>query len=485
VSGLLPDDELSTSSATELMVRLNTGAVSSVELVDHFLDRIARIDDAVHAYVVVDAEGARAAAKEADRRRSAGDEVGPLEGLPVTIKDCFTIAGLPVTAGLESRLDEPCSDDAPAVAALRRAGAVILGTTSTPTMLADIQTYNPIVGRTNNPWDATRSPGGSSGGSAAAIAAGMAPLALGSDLSGSIRVPAAWCGITGLKPSFGVISKRGHIPGRAGPYALPDVSVAGPMGRTVADLVLALDALAGPEQEMATAWRLELPPARALDARDLRIGVWRDDPACRVGSEVAAAFARLEGALRDDGCTLADVQPAGGLAPLLDPFAAATTGEITANYPLEEWAALVADVDPADPMAADFGARIHAQAHRLWVVHEAERQAVQATFAELFRSVDAIICPVTPGPAILHDTDRPGSERTFELDGVQRPYGDLTRWCAIGTVAAVPSAVVPIGVTDTGLPVAVQVIGPFLEDRTALSVAALVERLTAPAETPA
>ncbi|QXC60732.1 hypothetical protein KSP35_20800 [Aquihabitans sp. G128] len=455
---MIPIGGTSAATASALVALLRTGSVSSSEMVEQVLARIAALDPSLHAFVTVDAVGARRQAQAADEAFAARRRLGPLHGLPVTVKDSFLVEGLPTTAGVAERKDAIGAADAPAVAALRRAGAVIVGLTSTPVLCGDIQTHNPLVGRTDNPWDAARSAGGSSGGSAAAVAAGLVPLALGSDLSGSIRIPAAWCGVAGLKPSHGIVSKRGHVPEGAGDLPTVDVSVAGPIGRCVDDLVLALDVLAGAEPEDAVAWRLHLPPPRATDPRNLRALVWWDDAACPVSDDVLAAVDRVAQALDGASATVTVEKVPGGLQRFVDVFDAVTQGEITGNTP----------ADPADPSPL---------AHQGWKADEAARQALQVELAARFEDHDVIICPATPVPAILHDTERPVEDRWFEVDGRDEPYDHLSRWSSIATVGKAPAVVLPVASTVGGLPIAVQVIGPYLGDRTALAAAGMVERL--------
>jgi len=252
--------------------------LSSREVLDEYLARVERLNPPLNAVVTLDADAARAAADAADAAVARGDAVGPLHGVPMTIKDTYETAWMRTTCGLEA-WDHVPERDAEAVRRLRGAGAVIFGKTNTPTLAGDWQTFNPIFGTTNNPWDTTRTTGGSSGGSAAAVATGMTALELGSDIAGSIRVPSNWCGTCGHKPSWGVVPQRGHLPPAPGALADSDLQVMGPMARDVDDLELGLDILAGPAGDAAVGWRLELPASRGASLRELRLAVWLDDPA--------------------------------------------------------------------------------------------------------------------------------------------------------------------------------------------------------------
>src|SRR6201991_4334576 len=245
--------EIGLQPAHALAEAIRRREVSSRELLDHYLARVEAVNPPLNAVVTIDPDGARVAADAADASLARGDDVGPLHGVPMTVKDTYQTAGMRTTCGLPA-WDHVPEHDAEAVRRLRGAGAVIFGKTNTPTLAGDWQTYNPIFGTTNNPWDTTRSPGGSSGGSAAALAAGLTALELGSDIAGSIRVPSNWCGTCGHKPSWGVVPQRGHLPPEPGALADRDLNVVGPMARDVDDLEMALDILAGADGHRATGW---------------------------------------------------------------------------------------------------------------------------------------------------------------------------------------------------------------------------------------
>ena len=284
--------DLALASATDQLAALDRGTTSSRELVEGCLDRIERLDARVNAVVACDAAAARAAADVSDRARAAGEPVGPLHGLPMTIKDNQLTRGLPTTYGTR-RTRGPDVDDVP-VARLRAAGAVIIGKTNTPPFAQDIQTYNRTFGTTTNPWDATRTSGGSSGGAAAAVAVGMSALELGNDLGGSIRLPAAYCGVYGHKSSFGLVPDDAHPEANPRHRASMDIAVTGPIARSAEDLDLMLGIIAGPKPDAAHAVHVELPEPRARRIEDFRVGVWLNDPACPTEPDV---LERLEGAI--------------------------------------------------------------------------------------------------------------------------------------------------------------------------------------------
>jgi len=499
--------DLAFRTATELLADLAAGRVTSRELLDHVLARIERIDPEIGAVVTLDAEGARGQADAADAARARGEARGPLHGLPMTVKDCFETAGLRTTAGSPAYAEHVPERDAVAVARLRAAGAVVIGKTNTPALAMDWQTYNPLFGTTRNPWDPERTPGGSSGGSAAALAAGLVPLELGSDIGGSIRVPSHCCGVFGHKPSWGIVPERGHIPGPPGWRVEDDINVVGPLARSAEDLELALDVLAGPLPDRARAWRLALPPPRHESLSDYRIAAWLDDPYCPVGTEVRDVLEEAVAKLGRAGARVdARARPQTSLAEahrlyrrLVTPLTARALGpEVLAGLRAAE-SALLAGGDPPSSGAGENAsgagsgdtaaesdpddgplrmAREALVRHIDWLEAHDEREALRARFADFFRDWDVLLCPVAPVPAFPHDHGEPLAERRLRVDGAQRPYTDLWKWMGPFGGALLPVTVAPVGRTRHGLPVGVQIVGPFLEDRTPLALARhLGERL--------
>ena len=441
--------EIVTRPAHELAVALRRREVSSRELLDCYLERVERLNPLLNAVVTLDPYGAQRAADAADAALARGDVYGPLHGVPMTIKDTYETAGIRTTCGLEA-WDHVPERDAEAVRRLREAGAVIFGKTNTPKLAGDWQTFNPIFGTTNNPWDTTRSTGGSSGGSAAALAAGLTALELGSDIAGSIRVPSNWCGTCGHKPSWGVVPQRGHLPPPPGALADTDLNVVGPMARDVDDLEMALDILAGAGGHRATGWRLELPAARAKALSELRLAVWLDDPAYPVEDDVRSVLESAVTAVRQAGARIVDVRP-----PVALPEVVGLHMELL--YPLME--------------------RSSKLLHRDWLAANEKREQLRARVADFFREVDALLMPVAVVSAIAHDHDKPLARRKIHTDGGTRPYLDMFGWVGLATVAYLPATVVPVGRTPSGLPVGIQIVGPYLEDRTTLAAARCVEEL--------
>lgn len=479
-------DDLGYRPAGELLAALRAKEVGSAELLDHLLDRVEQLNPAINAVVTLDAERARARARAADDARARGESWGPLHGLPMTVKDAFETEGVRTTCGATDLAGHVPDRDADAVALLKDAGAIVFGKTNLPAYAADIQTANEVFGTTNNPWAADRIVGGSSGGSAAALAAGLTPLELGSDIGGSIRNPAHFCGVTGHKPSFGVVPGRGHIPGPPGSLTEHDVGVFGPMARTVADLELGMDVLAAPSPERAVAWRLQLPPPRAADLSGYRISAWLDDPASPVDPPVLAVLRGAVDRLVAAGAKIDDAfTPPVPYAAAYSSFQKLVYSVTTSNAPDElfELARGVRDLPPPppgekeDPMIS--GGRILAAFHREWVRWVEERERQRAAWAEHFAGHDIVLAPVMNVAAFPHDW-QPGSSfgiagRTITVAGRQIGQSELTGWCGIFGVMHLPATVVPVGRTDEGLPVGIQIVGPYLEDRTTLHVAQLIE----------
>jgi amidase len=444
-----PLNDIARESATRLAQALADRELGALELCDAAIARIEAGDREINAVVVRDFERAREQARAADAALARGER-RPLLGVPLTVKECFDVAGLPTTWGLEfARRLPPASDDAVPVARLKAAGAVLLGKTNCAEALADWQTTNPVYGRTLNPLDSSRTPGGSSGGGAAALAAGFVPLELGSDLVGSIRVPAHFCGLVGHKPSHGLCAKRGlDFPGM--PYGSHDdpLAVVGPMAREVADVVLAMDVLAGPEPERAVAWRVEPPAPRHAQVGQLRVLVAAEHPGAVVSAEVRAAVERAAEKLASAG---ARVQHASPLLPdpskLLEHYGRMVTAFVSRGQP--------------GPVIS---------AHE-WMDLLDEQARVRLRCRQLFEAFDVVLCPPFGTTAYEHQDER----RVLRIDGRDTPYDAQGAWASLASFAGLPATVVPVAHGADGLPIGVQIVGPFLHDRTTLAVAGWFE----------
>jgi amidase len=431
--------------------------VSATELFEAAVEHIERLDGPVNAVVVRDFERARETAKAADEALARGER-RPLLGVPMTIKEAFNVAGLPTTWGSEQFKDWIAPTDATCVARLKAAGAVIVGKTNVPPFLADWQSANPVYGRTNHPLDHSRGPGGSSGGSAAALATGMVPLEFGSDIGGSIRVPSAFCGVYGHKPSYNLVPQRGHAPpGLDG--GGPPLNCVGPMARSVEDLVLALDVTAGPADEEATGYRVDLPPPRHAALKDFRILMIEAHPIAKVDSEILAALDRLAGRLEGAGARVARQS---NLLP-----------DLAATFGLYQAILTTAMSRGGPPPAAGEPEVMSAHA---WMNALDGQLAVRRQWGRLFDTFDVVIAPVMGVVAFEHQTGEFG-KRTHVIDGEVTPYAAQLAWPGMATLANLPATAVPIGATRAGLPIGAQIIGPYLEDRTTLAFAGLLAGL--------
>jgi amidase len=466
--------DLRTDTASELVSALRAADVSSRELLDAQLEQMERWNPAVNAVVATDIGRAREAARAADDARVRGESLGPLQGLPMTIKDSFETAGLVTTSGAPELRDHVPGSDADPVARLREAGAVVFGKTNLPLYAGDWQSYNEVYGRTNNPWDVTRGPGGSSGGSAVAVATGISPLELGSDIGGSIRVPAHFCGVFGHKPTQGAVPERGHIPGPPGTMAPPDLGVVGPLGRSVADLVLALDVLVSRGLRDGPG---PLPDAAPTAGDRPRVGVHIDDMACPLSSEVRTVVSKAVAAFEQAGADIVDVS-----VPLLAEthplYRRLLMSFLAVGMPPTVLARMAeAAADPENPDAEE--AKDFVLSYREWLFANEARHRLRARWAGVFEQVDVVLAPVSPVPAFLHDTDTPFGDRVLELDGFHRGYSDvMLPWPGFATLPGLPATAVPVGVTDGGLPVGVQLVGARWADRTCLAAATVLERAT-------
>ncbi len=463
------------ASATELAAAIRRRDLSAREALEAQLAQVDEVNEPLNAVVALDEERALAAAAEADAALASGRETGPLHGVPMTIKDSWETAGFVTACGARSLAEHVPERDAEAVASLRAAGAVIFGKTNTPLMAGDLQTYNDVYGTTNNPWDVTRTCGGSSGGAAVALATGMTPLELGSDIGGSIRTPAGWCGVYSHKATWGIVPARGHVPGPPGSLTEPDLSTGGPLARDPRDLAMALDVLAGPGTWAATAWSLRLPEPRARALREFRVATWLDDASCPVDPAVRERLEQVVEALRAAGATVrADARLPVTLEDATATYLPLLGAVIGAGLPRHAYEAqrrLAASADAADASPAVRMARAMTISARD-AAHAGERRHQQrAAWRACFRDVDVVLMPVVPVPAIPHDHADPLASRTIEVAGERRPYLDLFSWIAPATGAHLPATVAPVGLTRGGLPIGVQIVGPHLEDRTTIAFA--------------
>ncbi len=465
-------------SAVEMAEAISSREIKPTSLVEAHLERISRLNPHLNAFVHLDFDEARRQAEQADAALKSTTPLGPLHGVPLTVKSSIDVAGWPCNCGSRLRADYVAQSDAPLVSRLRRAGAILLGNTNAPEFLMAYETDNRLTGRTNNPWDLNRTPGGSSGGEAAAIAARLSAGGVGSDGGGSIRIPAHYSGICGLKPSPGRIPATGHFPESAGPFA--SLGVVGPMARTVGDVKLLFEVMAGPDDGDPMAAPVPLLPPPEQEVRQLRIGFFEDDGQTPVTQETRSAVRTAASALRASGhvvdAFLPDELPlirriwwnlfgrAGQLA--LGPL---YQGRETELSPILQQFIGIVRAEP--PLTVDE-----------FMETLLDRDAVRIRFLRQMQQYPILLCPACAIPAFIH------GEREWEIDGRAVNYLDAMSYCQWFNALGNPAVVVPVGRSPEGLPIGVQVVGrPFAEE-TVLAVAREIESScgdwTAPALAP-
>ncbi len=465
-------------SAKKLASMIRTKKIGCLELLDLYLERVNRYNPTINAVVVTDLEKARKRAKQADRALAKGKRLGPLHGVPMTIKESFDVAGLPTTWGVPGYKDNYPSKNALAVERFLDAGAVLFGKTNVPLYLADWQTFNDIYGTTSNPWDVTRVPGGSSGGSAAALAAGLTGLEAGSDIGASIRNPAHYCGVYGHKPTYGIASPRGQaLPGMV---AASDISAVGPLARSAADLALALNVMAGPDDIDGHGWQLRLPKPRKAALREFKVAVAYDDPEAEVDEEVQQQLRGLVTFLRKNKVKVAenarpDIDSRDAHRNYIQLLRAATSGRITQDAFKQNLLALES-LKPDDEGYQAQMIRGQAMYHKEWLAHNETRHRMRLAWADFFREYDLLLCPTATTAAFPHNQKGERWERMVMVNGKPQPSTTQMFWAGYSCNVYLPSTVAPIGLTDDGLPVGVQIVGPQYGDHTCIHFAGLMER---------
>ena len=476
---MMADHELWWWTACQVAQAIASRKLSAREYLDSLADRVERVNPALGLVVTIDSRAWEWAAA-ADDATANGRITGPLHGVAMTVKDTLATAGLRTTGGTKDLASYIPGRDAHVVAQLRRSGAIIFGKTNTPAYAGDVQTSNVLFGTSRNPWHPDYTTGGSSGGSAGAVAAGLSPLEMGSDVAGSIRIPAASCGVFGHKPSSRLVSLDGHVPPMPQKTTPPDLAVIGPLARSVDDLELALAVVAGPDPWDSPAWHVRLPPPRPVR----RVAVWYDDPHCPVDDEIREALARAAGVLASTGVVVEDAVPPGvSLAASNMVFRRLLVCVASGDYSPQELEEIAAGARRPRP---ELGAEFYAQRHWEWMAANDARRRLRTCWDNFFSEpggYDAILLPVMPNLIQPHDT-RPMSAREIVVNGVARPYWDQIVWAGLTGVSDLPSTVVPLGTDSRGLPIGMAIAGPYLQDRTTLSLAQIMGRLVSPLDHP-
>ncbi len=463
-------------SALDAAAAIYARRISSIELTRHIFERIDKFQPKLNVFVYQMREEALASARRADVALARKDKRLPLAGVPVVVKESFAVAGRPCTWGIPALKNTRAKANSTVVQRLLDAGAVLIGATNVPFQLADGQSYNDIYGTSNNPWDTSRTPGGSSGGTAAALAAGLGFLGVGSDLGGSIRMPAHCCGVFGHKPTLDVVSLLGHAPGGGlqNPGFSTLLAVAGPLARTAQDLETSMRILGGPDAPDSIAYNWRLPPPRHERLEAFRIGYILEDPVMRVSSEIKPALESAARTLEKAGAKLQVGWPSDfSFRDLFSTYSAMLGALMISLAPPEEQEKLRAEFAALMDDSQIRGAQMDFVS---WQRHNLRRLAFRALWQRYFRNVDAFLLPVLPVPAFPHDHSEQ-ARRTLRTPEGPLPYmRALLSYMSLANLTGLPATVAPAGKTASGLPVGIQIVGPFLEDATPIRLASLLAR---------
>ena len=474
-----PRSDILTLPMHQLISKINNKEISSQELLEIQLEHISEHNASINAVITINKDLARKKAIEADEAMQKGENWGPLHGLPITMKDAYEVKDIISTGGSVKWKDHIPASNAVVADRLQQAGAIVFGKTNVPLLSGDWQSYNELFGVTNNPWNTHKTPGGSSGGSAAAVSMGFSSLEVGSDIGGSVRVPAHFCGVYGLKPSYGLIPLLGHLPPPPGILSHQDtLSVAGPIARSPKDIQIALSVLAGTSPLEQKGWKLDLPPARHQKIKDFRVAIWPNDPFCNVENAISDAIEGFANQIGKLGATVQETNPGVSLQMNDDIYWNMSMPIIASGFPkstLEKMKEFLRNSDPNDTNLRVRHARAALLKHKSWLSFNERRLHIKAMWEEFFASFDVLICPVVFTTAFDHNHEPDMYNRTITVDGVDRKYFELTVWPSVATLPQLPSVAIPIGHNAEGLPIGVQVIGPYLEDYTPIAFAQAIE----------
>ena len=486
-------DNLAFKSATELVKLIRDKQMSSAELLEMYIERMQRLNPGINAIVATDLDNARQRAKKADEALAGGEVWGPLHGLPITIKDSYEVVGMPCTSGSPDLRNYQPTRNAFVVQKLIDAGAIVFGKTNLPLFAMDVQSYNDVYGRTNNPWNFEMVPGGSSGGAASALAAGLTGLEMGSDIGGSIRNPAHFCGVFGHKPTFKIVPFMGHIPpppgtypGRYGPS--PDIAVAGPLARSPKDLSLVMDLITAPQGPDRKAWKIELPPPRKKALKDFKIAICLEDEAFPTDVNVKDCLQKAADKLIHAGADITESKPDIDFVSGFEIYHQLLASETSAGLPAEifngmlETIKTLSDDDHGETARSLRGSTA---LHRTWQVLDHARTMLREAWADFFTKFDVLLCPTVSVTAFPHDHGEDFFARRLIVNGEERGYFDTAIfWAGITNMAYLPATIAPAGPAENGLPVGMQIVGPYLEDRTCLRFAEIMEEVVGGVQVP-
>lgn len=464
-------------SAIEIAAAIRAGETTAAEQLRIHFARVDALNPQLNAVIWQDRDSAMAVAQACDAETAKGQSRGPLHGVPITVKESFDLAGSPTTMGIPELKDNIRHEDSDAVARYRAAGGIVYGKTNVPLKLVEWQSFNEIYGSTSNPWDQTRTSGGSSGGSGVSVATGMAALEAGSDIGSSIRNPAHYNGVFGLKPTWNAVSKKGHS--MEGWYGDIDIAVAGPLARTADDLTMAFDVLAGPGPFDASQWALNLPPDGRSRLSEFTVALKLGDPSAPVDQAYLDALARFADQLEAAGArVIRDQLPQIESEPHFMLYLKLLGAALSLGMSDADAAAAVAPyADAPEDVKRIGGTRMSGTqiSHREWLSLDNQRRIARLAFDAFFQEVDVIIAPVASSAAFKKDEAGLRAFRRFPVNNVQQVENTQLFWSGYSGVVGIPSVVGPMAQID-GLPVGYQAICGHGRDRTCLAFARAVER---------
>ena len=475
-------NEFAFQSAVSLVKAIQDMKISSSELLEIYIERYERLNPQLNAIVETEFKNARERSRQADEALSKGVKWGPLHGLPMTIKECIEVVGMHSTWGSPMFKDYVSTRNADVVQSLLDAGAIVFGKTNVPLWANDTQTFNEVYGQTNNPWDVTRTSGGSSGGAAAALAAGLTGLEIGSDIGGSIRSPAHFCGVYGHKPTYGIVPMYGQLPPLKRniiDYAVPlDLVVTGPLARSAEDLDLVMDLVVRPARPERKALKIELPAPRKKTLKEYRIGLWIDDPLVPPDAEVGDCLQKMADNLAKAGAKIEEKKPDIDFTHCFEVYfdlLMLATIYTTPQNEFDQMLQASKALDENDNTDRAMFFRTVTKLHREWQLLDVERSMMRQKWDDYFKEIDVLLCPAVRVPAFPHDHTDIG-KRITTFNDQELPHVEvLLPWAGLTIVSYLPATVAPVGLTSDGLPVGVQIVGPYLEDRTPIHVAKLME----------
>ena len=464
-------------SARDIASDIRNGHLTASEALEAHIARFEALNTSLNAVVRTDLEYARREARALDLAWEADSIVGPLHGVPMTVKDTFDVLGMPAVAGAPEYAQRSIHcEDATVVKQLKAAGAIIWGKTNTPYLAGDNQTFNSVYGLTKNPYDVTRTPGGSSGGSAVSLAAGMVPLEVGSDIGGSLRIPAHYCGLCALKPSYGLVSQKGHVPPAPGSASPRELNVVGPIARNVSDLRLAFSVM---QEQPAPAEISQDTQPGALQGR--AVAIWSEERGFPLSEDCAAGVRRAAEAAKSAGARVMRAKPDFDGTRLLDIYLRLLVTVLAEDLPsstrrfLEIVRPVAQLIKDDKPFSRSKWAVYATSRYRDWLKANELRQELIVSAEKFFTTWDVLITPVSAVTAFPHDLSSGLFSRRMLVDGRSEPYASFLCWVALASACNLPSVVIPAGRAPNGLPVGVQVIGRHGSDAHLLTIAEALE----------